>query len=320
MRINILVLAVAVAVTLAVPASAITLTQAYTGAIKMNVTDYDEGQLYAVADGSYGTGTGNPMPAPLPGIVGGLINGHQSSTWGILRVSNIIADDGSDTVLWQTSSSSELTMIFWGMTDTYLKQTTDISTGGISQDIHGTGLQLALFEDTTPNYPGNATGPAGWTVGPIGLDGNNMPTYAGVTDGTLVATMRSRPGYDLDFLTDEFFATFNQNASLYGSTGHFLADIAPIDGWTDGVNAVNTLPFGLDCKPAWQAGDTLLSGPSGTRDVLFGFTGTSNGSGPWLLKTTDPVEACLVPEPLTMFGLMMGLVSMGGYVRRRSKK
>lgn len=315
-----LLLPIALVLALAVPASALTWVP-YVGPIKMNLVNYDEGTLYGVADGTY-PNPANPTMDGLPQVAptGGVINGHQSDTWGILRVSNIIADDGTDQILWQPSSSSELTLIFWGLTDTYLNQSTD-GAGVITQNIHGTGIQIAIFEDTTPDYPGNTLGPGAWdnTTGPVDGGGKRGPVYPQVTDGTLVWTMRSRTGYDFNSPADDFIATFTSGSVVYGSVGHFLADLASVDGW--GTGLLNNSSFIRDTIPAYQAdGSDALGSPTDTADFLFGFTGTGNGSGSWLLKTTDPIETSgFIPEPISMAGMLLGIASVGGYVRRRKR-
>ena len=289
---------------LVAPASAITIT--------MNLRNFDDGTLYNVNDGTYGSS--QPDPTVLDALTqisptGGLINGVQSDTWGIIRVENIETPGGG--YLYQGGENAEITAIFWGMQDTYLEQVT--STGVVTQDIHGVGMQIAFFYDTTPDWvAANAVGPLGWSTA-LGLGGLDRPEYAGITDGELIWTMRSTTGWSLDFLMEEFFAQFNAAGATYASSGNMLLNIGPVDGWGTGSQ---NWTLDTDTILGYQTGDTVFS-PTKTVDILIAFDGTDTNSGLWLLRTTDPIEGDMVPEPLTMAGLMLGIGSLVGYIRRR---
>jgi len=314
---------------LAVPASAITVT--------MNLRNFDQGTLYAVNDATYtGVGTLDGLNQTSP--VGGLTYLGQSDTWGIIRLENIQTSGGD--YLYQGSPNREITGIFWGAVDNYLDQTTDAG-GLIIQEIHANGLQMALFLDTTPEWSSVAqsTGPAGWTPdygldgapGDVGVDDDGVngtddageymypgsddggPTYTGITDGTLIWTMVSTGGLNEDFPTDDFIAEFNQNqaASTFNSAGGLLFEMGTVDGW--GTGPLN-YQLDTDTIPAWNAAGTAQDK---LVDLTVSFDGTSNDSGAWLLRTSDPMEGDLVPEPVTMAGLMLGIGSLVGYARRR---
>jgi len=313
---------------LTVPAGAISVT--------MNLRNFDQGTLYGVADGTYtGVGTLDSLAQIPP--TGGLTYLGQSDTWGIIRVENIQTSGGD--YLYQGGADREITGIFWGGIDNYLDQST--SGGLITQEIHSNGIQMALFYDTTPDWGtvAQGTGPGGWTPdygldgapGAVGVDDDGVngvddpgeymfpgtddggPMYTGITDGTLIWTMVSTGGLDQDFPTDDFIAEFNQNlaAAAYNSSGGLLFDMGTVDGWGTGPNN-NQLD--TDTILAWNAAGTAQDK---TVDLTVSFDGTSNDSGAWLLRTSDPMEGDLIPEPVTMAGLMLGIGSLVGYARRR---
>jgi len=304
-------------------ASAISLG-GFSGGITMDITDLDVGSLYNVADGTYtGAATLNGLPQTSvagQGVPAGAanINGSLSDTMGIFRINNI-QTIGTNQFLFQSSANDELTAIFWGLTDTYLSQTTDSS--GVHQQIHGTSLQIAIFENTSgvTNWPGNgAPGPGSFSVGPNGTDGKAKLQYTAITTGKLVWTMRSTSGLRFDFLTGEFFDSFNQGSAAYSSVGNFLANMTSVDGWGSGAD--NYL---LDTQtvPAFQTGDSAGT-PTGFADVTYNFHGTqeNNSNGTWLLLTRDPVDAFAqppIPEPVTMAGLLLGVGCLTRYIRKR---
>lgn len=312
---------------IAMPAWAVpfTLREAYTGPITMNLRNFDEGTIYVVPDGEYGryedgdadpTGDGSTVAAgittmdglPQLAPTGGFL-GHQSDTWGILELQNILKADGSDDILWQRGDNGEHIMgLFWGLQDMGMEQTTNPVDGTVRQEIRGVNINLAFFFEQEDDWPGNATGPAGWST-PGGV-----PTYADVTDGTFMWSFVSAPGISLDDTSAEFIGEFSQNQGAnFASTGAALGVVGAVPGWGEG-------PFNdffiEGMVPAWAPGDTLLSGQTGVADIRFDFDATEDFSGDWLLRSTDPIEAWM-PEPITMAGMLMGLASVGGYIRRR---
>lgn len=304
--------------------------------VTMNMRNFDEGTLYGVPDGLY---TGEAALDLLPQFspTGGFFNGVQSDTWGIFRVENIQDTDGN--YFYIGGPGHEITAIFWGETDTYLNQTTS-GTGVITQEIHGVGLKAAFFYDTTPDWStASVAGPAGWTVD-AGVDGqpgvagvdddgdtivdnaselgwvgsDDRPTYAGITDGDLLWTMGSTSGWSQEFPTEDFFATFYSGAASYESHGNLHLDFGTVPGWGTGSQSWGGATLDTDSIPAWNATGTAMDKMT---DLLLTFDGTEVGSGDWLLRTSDPMEGAMIPEPVTMAGLMLGLGCLGRYIRNR---
>lgn len=290
------------------PAMAITIT--------MHMVDFDEGTLYNVGDGTYTTG---PTLDGLTQITptGGFINGHQSDTWGVFRVDDIKDNVGNYIYQGQDGlGGHEITAIFWGLTDTYLNQAT--GGGEVVQEIHGVGLQAAFFYDYNPiGTPDWATavtaGPGAWdnTTGPVDGALNLGPVYPGITDGTLLWTMRSTSGWNKLFPTEEFFNTYKSEGANYGSNGNMLLDMATVDGWGTGPSN-----FQLDTNTI-NGWNTTGTAKTKMADILLAFSGSDDDTQGWLLRTSDPLEGNLVPEPITMTGLLLGIGCLGRYIRNR---
>ena len=277
--------------------SGIPFTEAYTGPITMNIRNFDEGTLYDVGDGTY-TGEGTLDLLSQTPSTGGFINGKQSDTWGIFRIENIQTVPGGD-YLYQAGPSGEIVGIFWGMKDTYLNQATDTTKTPdvVDQQIHGIDLQAAFFWHSSPTWVASSpTGPTGWdnTTGPVDGGGKIGPVYAGITDGTLMWTMKSTGGYLQTDPTNQVIETFTSAGATFGSTGNVLLDMGAVDGWGTGPqNAVldtNTLL-------GWNAAGTVQNKPV---DVSTTFRGTTADAGLWLLRTSDPIDAYMIPESVAI--------------------
>lgn len=301
---------------LSVPASAFS--------FKANLTDYDDGTIYVINDPAnpyVGEAACDGIPVQYP-PTGGLISGVQSDTWGIFLLENIKnLDTGSNWYTWD-EGVDEITALFWGERDTYLDQVT-ASDGTITQNIHGVGMHVAFFRQYDPpageEWPGNATGPAGWTVNDNGTPADtsdDFPEYAGITDGTCIWTMNSTTGFNKDFLNDEFFAEFIQAQATFESSGDVVFDVGPVPGYT----GVKNWTINNDAIAAWED----LDGPGGNDptktkmvDISIHFEGTEENRGDWLLLTSDPMVGDIIPEPVTMAGMLLGIGCLGRYIRRR---
>jgi hypothetical protein len=306
---------------LAMPASAIVLTDpSYAGPITINIQDFDTGTLYNVAD--------NPVGSPYIGSAlldtfsqtndpngPTLADGSKSNTWGLLRIVTITEANGSGKILWSTSPGDEIDGVFWGLDDQYLNQ---VTTGAqVTQEIRGTGLHFAMFESGSA-WPGGVPGPA--AANPNG-EAPGVPTYPGITSSSkLLWTFNAVPGFSLADINaglgNSFFATVTNNASVYQSFGDMNANLGAVPGY--GTGPANNL-FVTGKVPAYKAGD-VAGDPTAFTDIAFHFTATSSfgQNANWLLYSSDPMSAVgFVPEPITMTGLFIGMVGLGGYVRRR---
>jgi hypothetical protein len=287
---------------LSMPAGAVSIT--------MDIRNYDEGTLYNVSDGTYSQSQLDNLPT-TPTVTGWQqrpVGGGGSDTWGIFRVGYIDTVPVSDPQLFTNGPSAHITAIFWGLQDTSMTQTTNITTGVVTQDIQGVGLHAAFFYDTTPAGEWAAaalTGPSGWVWDGV----NNRPTYAGITDGTLIWTMNSTSGVDQSVPAAEFVATFNSGAATFWSHGNMNLDIGSNEWGTGSQNWT----LDTNAMPGYD-----LSGNLGKfADLTLSFDGTDQGSGPWLLATSDPLDGNMIPEPVTMASLLLGFGCLSRYIRKR---
>ena len=286
------VLALALVAALAQSASAVSFG-GYVGKIQMKFRNYDVGTLYTLGPGPagpfIGQGLVNGLPqTPPPGAA------PFEDGWGIFRITEIWGtSDGGLTFevpLWSNATAStELTGMFWGERDTYVLQYIDPASLVTKQAIHGVGLHVAVFEDSAKNF-----NPA---PGPLSR-ATPFPVYPTVTDGSLIWTVNSVPGWDAGFPTDEFFTVFTPGA-------------AP-----GAVNAQGGFWGTMGSVPTWGLGpsNNQLDIPN-LVDVMFGFDGRASTG--WMVISNDPVEATVVPEPLTMLGVLASVGGIAGYIRKR---
>jgi len=297
--------------------------------IEMKFTNWDVGNLYhdLVLDKTYTQAELDALPTappvgggawqtPAPGAAPG------EDGWGIFWLESI-KDINDGTLYWSNyvdtayNTKSEITGIFWGITDTFVKQT------GSTQDIHGTGLYFAFFEDPSmdfsPAAPDTGGGPGNrgelwgggdktqpyWTLvtndgGAAGADGQTGT----IDDATPIWTGYSVPGYNMGYPTDEFFTTFNPSVAPGGITGG------------GGFNAE------MGAVPIWGAGsqNSMWTDVSGA-NLFFSFTGYDyQGNTSWTVRSNDPAIGTVTPELPSGALMLIGLVPMGLAFLRRKKE
>ena len=93
----------------------------------------------------------------------------------------------------------------------------------------------------------------------------------------------------------------NQINNVYDIGGSLL--------WTDTVNKVMSGPLNMD--PGQQ--DIKIGG------IRYSWLGSEGVGNTMTLLAVDDVRAEVVPEPLTMLGMFLGLGSVGAYIRRRRR-
>lgn len=272
--------------------------------VTMKFTNYDEGTKYynltsgtayegatlaalqwkaaydPLATGAYRV-AGDGVPKDINGI-------PLESTWGIFKLSEIYDTNNSSIVYWSRSTSSfEITGMFWGEVDKY------VLWDGTSQTIKGNDLEFAFYEDTTPDYD--------FLPGPTIRSGN---TYATATDGTCIWTGTSTPG-STDASPYEFYAKFSPGNGLTEpeGTGSFLGITSAVSGHPTG--SLNYLL--ADYAPNIQ--------------FSFKFTSSVDGVGNtgWDLSSEDPVRVRITPELSTSWLMLLGMVPVGMAWRRRKR-
>lgn len=260
------------------------------GPIVITYVNWDTGTLYGVDNGLYqGEKFLDDQFQIRPD--GGM--GSEDS-WGIFRVDAIYDITQMITYYDRWTSSVEITGIVWGERDTYLNQTEAGSPPTLTQDIHGIGVYAAFFEDDTPDF------------NPRQGPGARLPdgTYPTATDGDLIWTFKSVPGWNTTFPSDEFFTTFRPNATI-GDTSANGGMFA----------ALSTVPvFGTGSLNEILDPNGIAPGVAARMD----FTGRVGTDG-WLVNSNDPVLVTIIPEPVTMLMLSMGIAGLGSYVYKRRK-
>ena len=286
-------------------AQGLTFNQPYNGPIKIKYQNWDVGTLYGVADGTY-VGESNLdalMQFSPPNAFG------SEDSWGALQVTSIIGLNGN-VILWDaTTADSEITGLFWGERDTFLDQTTAPGVDGIlgtaddeiTQNIHGVDMKLAFWEDANKDLGDprglDASGSLSGTARRTGIS-----TFVGATEGTLLWTANSVPGFQPG--TDEFFTTFSPTGNnifgTFNSIGGLHADLGAIAGL--GLGSANGLFAGHDTVGV---------------DWRITFTGVADDMGVYDVLSDDPIYATVIPEPVTMLAVAMGISGLAGYIRKR---
>jgi hypothetical protein len=293
-------LAVAVILAVAVPASAIPLSNFAGGPIQIKFTNLDTGTLYNVGAGNQGPFVGEATldglaQTPPPNRFG------IEDSWGIARVSEI--DDSLGNVLWsRVSNNEELVGIFWGERDTYFNQT--LINGQTSQEIHGVGQKIAFF-----SVPGNQVINLPGTFTTANRTAEDVVTGLNTLPGTsLLWTLNTVPGFNDAFPTDEFFTTFFPPGNSFGGLNAF-------GGMYAQVGTVNLFGGGSILGPD----NSRFIGTPSWRITFTGQLPDPTNTG-FLVKSNDPINAQVVPEPMTMAGLLLGLGTLVGYARKRNGK
>lgn len=291
---------------------------------------------------------------PLGGLPAGGAQPFGEDSWGVFQV-KVIEDatiitqpppgPGSingpgGTAYWVSGAGNEeLFATFWGEYDTSVI----VDLAG-TQTVTGTNVNFALWAQTSGAADAATTAFAGSTtpfgdLGSAARLGATGETYVGVgvpggvAGATLWLTGTSTSGFFPGTLdpTASFLSVFNPGGLLPGGiTGSSSAwlSVGPVDadgdGAVDDVGVMNSL---------FDTNFFLATDGSGTQaDLSFQITTRGNnvsntpGGGippkpptfDWTVTTeSGTVTGVTVPEPITMLGLLLGVGSLGGYIRRR---
>lgn len=183
-----------------------------------------------------------------------------------------------------------------------------------SQTFEYKGDTLEFFLQPAGRFDTGAAGSAGRIPGQdeyvtVGYDaaGNQ---YA---DAVKVWTLELEAGYFGTKDETEGISLFYVDAGPSGSSDEFLSFILDDGEGTDEINWANDAFYPWKFKDADGDGvnDFLWS------DIRVHVTTTLTDQADWLVSSSDPVTGTLIPEPVTMAGLMLGIGSLLGYIRRR---
>lgn len=297
---------------LTMPASAITLV---TGENNFKIINRDNGTVYYNI-GPKGAWIGDPvnvangvaiLDAYLPKDIAVGRRFASEDSWGIAHTTDIHDVDG--TVIWQSlSANTELTWMFHSATDYYA----EVSDGVGSVHTDSVGLIAELWEEPKlGGTPINMTKGSPWRTG--------LSTYTGATEGTMLLQLTSAPGFlhvagDFGGPLAEFESIFNAVSNSSSGTAYF--DV------TGG-----TMASFFDTNTITSTAGQINGVPNADAWIQFTATAASDGPNPsklggippydWLVTSEDPVRTNVIPEPMTMAGLLLGVGCLGRYIRKR---
>lgn len=282
-------------------ASALTLVN---GGFVFGITDYDMGTQYSYdpvtgfsvvsnAPGAYvidGAGNGTvPYVGPTTGLPGSAGADGIEDGWGIFKIESISTLGGTQYYA-DILPNQSLVGMFYGIDDTALSY--DAVTDTIT--VAGQYMHIDLYE---LGFDINWDAVSGQgSSGRIAYDGYNGITNVG---GTLILSALSRAG---------------------GVSGNpeYKSDVAA--SWDTGKFHSYVDTTGGTMQPFFDTNTQL----GGTDLYVNGDITTGLGSVPpnpppsdWDFRSHDPVYGSAIPEPLTMFGLLLGVGGLGRYIRRR---
>lgn len=325
---------IVLALTVPTRATTIPFQQAYNGPVYLDIEDYDDSVIYdwnngLLADGQTPIVTGTAYPAGLvkkswPGYA---TVGNESA-WGIFKVgfieaAEITGPNGITQVsprvkLFEDGDNSlELVGIFYGGQD---QTVTFLTPGALGmQEIAAGGYTVDFYTQTVGTYDGG--GPVGGPGATNRFSLERYPTVGYDAAGNLLGSaelvlrLKSQAGIQ----QDEFEATFtpdgggsgngqfNFYASVYGDSTLYADPLDPLAG-----GSMNDL-FETDIFPC---GGAVAVVPDTWADIRF--KGTSDPTNKeWIVHSSDPATGGVIPEPVTMAGLLLGIGCLGRYIRRR---
>ncbi|MFW6061306.1 MAG: hypothetical protein ACOC93_00710 [Planctomycetota bacterium] len=316
-------LAIAVLLGLAAGAQAISYDDSYTGPVEYDLEQWMVARQYTgprrTVDGADAV---NRVRQTTPEglwseIPGGRYRGQREDAFSVLRLTRVVADDGSGRVIWtDEESDSELVGLLYGLVDTGLAADAE----GV-RTMQAAGGYFEIWEQPSGSF-NPETGPGGRTAFG-GFEG--IGRQGGVADSSLVLRGRTAPGV----------------SRIPGTSGeaHSRIDVDPAssssptgDGWfEDGSHSIylDSQGGGWKQHPAfgqespqvyWDAVDPRFGatrqGDLGLQMNIQPYT-PLNSRDLWVIASEDPAAPVVMPEPITLVTILLGAGGVGGYARRR---
>jgi len=290
----------------------------YNGPIYIQYSNFDVGRFYGggvhTVDYNPGlslaTNANNGAAAvdalgPNPVIVGG--TNAAEDTWGTVKVSGIWGGfDNTGPVLYNAATSSiQLTAIFWGGRDIQVVS----NAASTQEDIWTDSIQMSFFASTVGNNADGIDFPVSGGNAANRTNPGGIPNFAGVTDGTLIWTLKGATGV----------SAFNPAAEL-----HVQLDVTAVNSASGGV--VGGGQMFLDLAPNAMgvgAQQSLLKADPTAPDVTVAFQDFVAPAGSnYSVRSSDPALAVAqaVPTPSALWGgaLLMGVAGINAIRRRRN--
>lgn len=293
----------------------------------------DNGTTYAVTDpvafaaaGGFGTtfdpdnlaGTGISRTKPTGAVAQPGNPNELEDSWGIIHVYFIKAGTltGNQTQVngipaaptWDNSDGLEdtwLVGIFYGGNDTGITFTNPLNATALTISTEGLHFELWAVDRAALSASATLNG-----VGPI--DPENLVDFDAANRSAANRYDGWVDGVGIKLLTG---VSTEQTFS-----GTISADGLTFDGQTDAYFDIDaTDPTGL-WNAAWGSDPQLLSLVNSVLSDAYFSWDVQNSSRDWDVASTDlGGVANVIPEPLTMIGLVLGIGSVGGYLRRRTR-
>jgi hypothetical protein len=293
--------------------------------------------VYLQPGGGVG-GDGNTYPALVKlSPTGG--EGSEDG-WGVFQIDTIWKGDmvGTNNIdaiditnplynITDAAQTVEIIGMYYDRMDTLVRFNDDDSNGvwdlgDDSQDIEFVGDQVEIFaqskntfRDLTraflsdPNADGGDAGSSARLPGVdhyigIGYDANGNP----IAGATQVLTLAGEPGYWGTDPNTEGLADFTpEGTSGTGDVDIFYSVTGGTEAarWDTGAFIPQKIGNFLNADFRLHVTDSAV-----TQDPNFD----------WLVTSSDPLTAVVIPEPLTMLAVGLGIGGLAGYVRRRRRR
>ena len=246
----------------------------------------------------------------------GLYANMLEDTWGIGKITGIIGEWNVPVWTPQTKGH-ELNVLFYGEQDIFV-ESMDPTDPLSNSRIDGINLRVDIYHSSLILNP--LLGVPGRTAA------NTYPTV-NAEGQVLELSMISLPGFINAPGTGAGLATEFESRFNFGS---FTGDG---EAWVEITGGASQCLFDGDC---WGVADSWAMNPAHVplmpvgsdldSDVSLAFDTFPAPAPPpgwdpnddwWLVTSEDPMLVELIPEPLTMLGLFMGLGGVGAYIRKR---